>query len=106
MSIPAELTGTITLKANIYFEGKVLSHTITTPGFPRRTIGLIYPGEYTFNTDSAERMDILSGACRVRQAGSADWTPVHAGASFHVPAKSRFDIAVDEGIAEYLCTFA
>lgn len=106
MSHPAELNGTITLKANVYFDGKVVSHTITAAGAPRRTVGLIYPGEYTFNTDAAELMEILAGSCRVRQAGSADWTAVHAGTSFHVPAKSRFDIAVDEGIAEYLCTFA
>lgn len=103
---PDQLTGvTITLKANVYFDGKVVSHTVIAPGGSRRTVGLIYPGSYAFNTDAAERMDILAGSCRVRQDGSEDWTNVHAGTTFHVPAKSRFEIAVDDGIAEYLCTF-
>jgi len=104
--LPDELSGvSVKLKANIYFEGRVVSHTIASDDGVKRTVGLIYPGEFTFNTGAAERMDIVAGACRVRQADAPGWTTYEAGTVFHVPANSRFDIAVDTGIAEYLCTF-
>ncbi len=103
---PGEIAGvTISLKANVYFEGGVVSHTLTAPGAPRRTLGIIRPGSYTFNTGDPERMDILAGSCRVKLAGAADWTRYAAGSFFLVPASSRFEIAVDDGFAEYLCTF-
>ena len=37
--------------------------------------------------------------------GAADWQTYAAGSSFYVPAKSSFDIAVEAGIAEYICSF-
>jgi len=95
----------IKLKANIYFDGKVVSHTLTTADGRRKTVGIIYPGTYKFNTDAPERMDILSGDCRVRQSSDKVWKPYAAGTTFHVPAKSAFEIAVDSGLTEYLCTF-
>ena len=51
---------TAVAKANVYFEGKVVSHTILLGQGEKRTLGLIFPGEFHFGTDAAERMDILS----------------------------------------------
>ncbi len=96
---------TVACKANIYFDGKVVSHAVTFPDGSRKTLGLIYPGEYTFNTAAAERMEIVAGACRARVAGEDKWTEYAAGAFFDVPANSSFDIAVADGIAEYVCSF-
>ena len=96
---------TVQLKANIYFDGKVVSHTVLTKEGARKTVGLIYAGSYKFNTDAPERMDILAGQCRVRIAGEIKWTTFAAGTMFKVPGKSSFEIAVDSGITEYLCTF-
>ena|SRR5260221_14082533 len=95
---------TLKLKANVYFEGGVVSHTVTSKG-PRRTIGLIRPGAYHFTTDATEQMDIISGTCRVKLPGQSNWQTIQAGETFNVPGKSTFDIAVDAGLAEYLCTF-
>lgn len=95
---------TVVCKANVYFDGRVVSHTVL-DGDRKRTVGIIYPGSYTFNTDSAERMDIIDGTCRVRVAGAADWTEYSAGSCFRVPAKSSFEIAVADGLGQYLCTF-
>lgn len=92
-------------KANVYFHGKVVSHTLLSPDGSKRTLGLIYPGEYHFATDAAERMDITAGRCRVRLDGSGEWREYEAGSVFRVPAKSGFDIAVTEGITEYVCSF-
>ena len=95
----------VTLKANIYFDGKVVSHSLTTKEGQRKTVGLIYAGSYKFNTDAPERMDIIDGTCRVRIAGEIKWSTFGPGTMFQVPGKSSFEIAVDSGIAEYLCTF-
>ena len=52
-------------KANVYFDGKVVSHTLRFADGTKKTIGLIYPGEYHFGTDAPERMDIVAGDCNV-----------------------------------------
>jgi purine/pyrimidine-nucleoside phosphorylase len=92
-------------KANIYFGGRVISHTVLFPDGSKKTLGLIYPGEFHFGTDAPERMDITSGACRVRVDGTNEWQDVSAGSFFKVPGKSGFDISVADGIAEYVCSF-
>jgi len=92
-------------KANIYFDGKVISHTILFKDGRKKTVGMIFPGSFTFNTEAPERMEIIAGSCRVKQAGSDHWTPYGAGTFFLVPGKSSFEIAVDAGIAEYVCSF-
>jgi hypothetical protein len=92
-------------KANVYFQGRVVSHTILLAGGAKKTLGLIYPGEYHFGTDAAERMDITAGECTVRLDGTSDWKSYGPGTSFRVPAKSGFDIAVTTDITEYVCSF-
>jgi purine/pyrimidine-nucleoside phosphorylase len=92
-------------KANVYFEGKVISHTVLFKDGSRKTVGLIFPGSYQFNTDAPERMEITSGQCRVRLAGQDQWESYHEGSFFLVPGKSSFEIAVDSVIAEYICSF-
>ena len=42
-------------KANVYFDGKVVSHTVLFADGAKKTIGLIYPGSFTFNTGAPER---------------------------------------------------
>lgn len=92
-------------KANIYFDGKVISHTILFKDGKKKTAGLIFPGSFTFNTDAPEKMEIIAGSCRVKQAGSDHWDPYGMGTFFLVPGKSSFEIVVDEGVAEYVCSF-
>jgi hypothetical protein len=96
---------TAVVKANVYFDGKVVSHTIVLQDGARKTLGLIYPGAFHFGTDAAERMEIVAGSCRVKIDGGADATSYAAGQSFDVPAKSGFDIEVRDGICEYVCSF-
>ena len=95
----------VTTKANVYFEGKVVSHTIHLRNGERKTLGLIYPGSFHFTTEAPERMDIVAGTCRARLEGESDFRPYSAGSGFDVPGKSAFDIAVESGITEYVCSF-
>ncbi len=102
----SEFSGvTAVTKANIYFDGKVVSHTILLPDGNRKTLGLIYPGSFHFGTAAAERMELVAGACRVKLDGASDWKAYGAGQLFEVPAKSGFDIEVTGGICEYICSF-
>jgi hypothetical protein len=92
-------------KANLYFEGKVASHTVVFADGARKTIGLIYPGSFHFNTDLAERMEIVAGACVVVVDGQKAEQAYGAGTVFEVPGRSGFQISVAEGVCEYVCSF-
>src|SRR6476660_6070311 len=92
-------------KANVYFDGKVVSHTVRFSDGSKKTLGLIYPGTYHFGTGAPELMQIVGGACRAKLDGETDFKSYPAGTTFHVPGNSGFDIAVDGGIAEYVCSF-
>ena len=106
MSAPVDFKNvTAVAKANVYFDGKVVSHSILFPDGSKKTLGLIYPGKFHFGTDKAERMEIVSGACRVKVDGQSATQDYGAGTFFDVPAKSGFDIEVKSGLCEYVCSF-
>lgn len=105
-AIPTEFKNvTAITKANVYFDGKVVSHSIVFPDGSKKTLGLIYPGSFHFGTDAAERMEIVAGECEVKVDGSEGRKSYGAGTAFEVPAKSGFDIAVGSGICQYICSF-
>ncbi len=106
MSLPTSFAGvTVDTKANVYFDGGVVSHTVHFADGSKKTLGLIRPGTYHFGTAAAERMEIVAGACAVVLDGTAE--PVnYAGPSvFEVAADSGFTITVAEGLCEYICSF-
>ena len=92
-------------KANIYFDGKVVSHKITLADGSVKTLGLIYPGEYHFGTEQAERMEIPDGSCHVTLDDTTTTESYTAGQHFDVPANSGFTIKVDDGICQYVCSY-
>ncbi|MFA5857548.1 MAG: pyrimidine/purine nucleoside phosphorylase [Elusimicrobiota bacterium] len=96
---------TVVTKANIYFDGKVVSHTVELKDGSKQTVGLIYQGNFHFTTGKPERMDITAGQCKIKLAGETEWTTYSAGTFFDVPGNSAFDIAVESGITEYICTY-
>ncbi len=105
-NIPTEFRGvTAVAKANVYFDGKVVSHTLRFADGTKKTLGLIYAGKYHFGTESSERMEVVAGECIVKIDGQSAVTTYGAGQYFDVPAKSGFDIEVKAGICEYICSF-
>ncbi len=105
-SLPKQFTGvTVHTKANVYFDGNVVSHTVLLPDGAKKTLGLIRPGSYHFGTDAAERMEIVAGECTVTLDGTTAVATYGAGTYFDVPAKSGFTIAVKAGLCEYICSF-
>lgn len=95
----------VTAKANIFFDGKVVSHTIHLGDGSKKTLGIIYPGLFTFNVATSERMEIVAGNCRVRVGEGGAWQDYLAGSAFDVPAGSFFEISVADGLVEYICSF-
>ena len=92
--------------ANVYFEGRVISHTIILSDGARKTIGVILPGNYHFGTAQAELMEIIEGEADVVLDGTEE-TSVHyaSGQSFMVPADSGFTITVSGDTCHYICSF-
>ena len=91
-------------KANVYFDGGVTSRTINFANGEKKTLGIIQPGEYSFDTDKKEIMDILAGECDVQLAGEDLWQRYAAGDTFEIPAKSSFKIKA-LSLTDYCCSF-
>ena len=105
-SLPTQFAGvTVLTKANVYFDGNVVSHTVLFADGAKKTLGLIRPGTYHFNTGAAERMEIVAGACTVTLDGTTATRDYAGGTYFDVPANSGFTIAVGAGLCEYICSF-
>ena len=91
-------------KANVYFDGKCVSHTVVLADGTKKSVGVILPATLTFNTGAPEVMELLGGRCRVRLAGESAWKDYAGGQSFSVPGNSSFDIEVSEAV-DYVCHF-
>jgi uncharacterized protein YaiE (UPF0345 family) len=91
-------------KANIYFDGKCVSHTVILNDGTRKTIGVIFPSSLTFNTGVPEIMELHAGKCRIRLKGETEWKSYEGGQRFNVPGDSSFDIETVETL-DYVCHF-
>ena len=105
-SLPVQFAGvTVVTKANVYFDGNVVSHTVLFADASKKTLGLIRPGSYYFGTAAAERMEIVAGECVVTQKDSKESKTYGAGTYFDVPANTGFTIPVSAALCEYLSSF-
>lgn len=95
---------TIVKEANIYFDGKVTSRSIIFPDGSKKTLGVMLPGEYEFNTDQKEIIEIIKGGLEVLLPKSDKWKWIEEGEAFEVPAKSKFGLKVKR-ITDYCCSF-
>ena len=91
-------------EANIYFDGKVISRTITFADASIKTLGVMLPGEYEFNTEKKELMEIYTGELAVLLNDNGEWKKIEGGMSFSVPAKSKFNIKIYK-ITNYCCSY-
>ena len=89
-------------RANIYFDGSVISYNLRFPDHARKTIGVILPATVRFATDSPEIIEIVSGKCRVRVGDAGDWHNHQGGERFQVPGQSAFEIEAIEPV-HYVC---
>ena len=95
---------TVVKKANVYFDGKVTSRTLLFNDGTKKTLGIMLPGEYEFNTADKEIMEILSGELDVLLPGESGWRTIKGGQSFDVPAEAKFSLRV-RTLTDYCCSF-
>jgi uncharacterized protein YaiE (UPF0345 family) len=106
MSVTEKFDGVaVTTKANVYFDGKCVSHGITLADGTKKSVGVILPASLTFNTGAPEIMEGVAGSCRVRLKGESVWKTYGPGESFNVPGNSSFDIEVAGEPYHYICHF-
>jgi uncharacterized protein YaiE (UPF0345 family) len=91
-------------RANLYFDGKCVSHTVQFPDGTKKTLGVIFPSSLTFGTGAPEIMEINAGRCRIRLKGESEWRTYGATERFSVPGNSSFDIETLETL-DYVCHF-
>jgi purine/pyrimidine-nucleoside phosphorylase len=96
-------TFTMPLIVNEYFDGNVKSIGFQTKTLPA-TVGVMVPGEYTFNTSKKEVVTVISGLLTVQLPGTEDWKEYHPQSVFEVAANESFSLKVTEDTA-YLCTY-
>jgi hypothetical protein len=92
-------------KANVFFDGKCVSHSVFFPDGTRKTVGIVMPGsQLTFNVGAPELMEITSGECQVKIAGESAFKTYTAGTSFKVAENSSFEIHAKDEV-NYVCSF-
>ena len=95
---------TVVKNANVYFDGHVTSRSVLFADGSKKTLGIMLPGEYEFNTDTREIIDILSGELDVLLPQNQEWKPFKQGDTFEVPANARFRLKV-KTLTDYCCSF-
>ena len=90
-------------KTNEYFDGKVKSMAFQTETLPA-TVGVMAPGDYTFNTADKEKMTVVSGAMTIKRKEDNETITFSSGESFNVDADSSFEVKISVETA-YLCLY-
>jgi purine/pyrimidine-nucleoside phosphorylase len=99
------LTGlTVKPQANVYFDGKCISHSLTRADGTSLSVGVILPSTLTFKTGAPEIMECVGGWCEYKLVGSEQWVRSGEGESFIIPGQSSFQIRVTEPY-HYICHF-
>ncbi len=99
------IAATINTRANVYFDGKCVSHGITLADGTKKSVGVILPATLTFNTGAPEVMETVAGSCSIKLAGSDSWRSYGPGQRFDVPGHSSFEIKVEGEPYHYICHF-
>ena len=94
----------VSTQANVYFDGKCVSHSIELADGTKKSVGVILPSTLTFNTGAPEIMECVTGGCEWRLAGTEAWQASGPGQKFSVPANSKFEIRVAQAY-HYICHF-
>jgi uncharacterized protein YaiE (UPF0345 family) len=95
---------TVVKRANVYFDGKVVSHTVVFADGAKKTLGIMQPGEYELSTGEKEIMEIMTGDLDVALPGLDGWKAVKGGEAFEVAANSKFRMKV-KTLTDYCCSF-
>ena len=104
MSTTSIANVTVSTQANVYFDGKCVSHNISFADGTKKSIGVVLPATLLFNTGAPEIMECVAGSCEYKLAGSEVWLKSGPGEKFSVPGNASFQIRVAEAY-HYICHF-
>jgi uncharacterized protein YaiE (UPF0345 family) len=93
---------TVTGQANVYYDGNVTSRTLVDESDTKRTLGIMHPGEYEFETEDEEYIELYRGQLEITVGDET--TNYEAGDSFSIPADTTFVASVKE-LVDYCCTY-
>jgi purine/pyrimidine-nucleoside phosphorylase len=96
---------TVATRANVYFDGKCVSHSLTLADGKKLSVGVILPATLRFDTEAPETMEGTGGRCEYLLAGSTEWVASGVGEKFSVPGRSSFQIRVCGEPYSYICHF-
>lgn len=100
------IRGAVQPQANVYFDGRCVSHTVQLDDGSRKSVGVILPtSSLVFNTGAPEVMQCAGGWCEWRMQGEQAWRRSAAGEQFSVPGDSRFEIRTGDEAYHYVCHF-
>jgi hypothetical protein len=94
---------TVVKEANIYYDGKVTSRTVEFGNGEIKSLGIMLPGEYTFGTNEAEIMEIMSGELDIKLPNE-EWKTLKTPETFNVPANASFDLKI-KTVTDYCCSY-
>jgi uncharacterized protein YaiE (UPF0345 family) len=94
---------TVNKKANVFFDGKCVSHTVTLANGERKSVGVILPSTLRFDLTTKEVMEVVDGTAHVSINGAAEQA-FAAGQSWTVDAGAYFVIRAEQPV-HYVCHF-
>jgi uncharacterized protein YaiE (UPF0345 family) len=94
---------TVNKKANVFFDGKCVSHTVTLASGERKSVGVILPSTLRFDLSTREVMEVVDGTAFVSINGAAEQAYA-AGQSWTVEAGGYFIIRAEAPV-HYVCHF-
>ncbi|MEN9295675.1 MAG: pyrimidine/purine nucleoside phosphorylase [Burkholderiaceae bacterium] len=94
---------TVNKKANVFFDGKCVSHTVTLASGERKSVGVILPSTLRFDLSTREVMEVVDGTAHVSINGAAEQAYA-AGQSWTVEAGGYFIIRAEAPV-HYVCHF-
>lgn len=93
---------TVRKRANVYYDGRVTSRVVETADGDRRTLGIVLPGSYEFETETHETIEVLAGTGRLELPDET--LPFDAGDVVEIPADTPFDFVADD-VVDYCCAY-
>lgn len=95
---------TVDKLANIYFNGNVISRNVFFKDGSRKTLGVMLPGRYEFNTEERELIEIMSGILNLKLQNDDECKLIKDRMGFNIPKNSSFQVEVLE-LVNYTCSY-
>ncbi len=103
---PLQIRGAVVARANVYFDGRCVSHTVQLDDGSRQSVGVILAGsQLVFGTEAPEVMLGAGGWCEWRMPGEQAWRRSAEGETFSIPGNSRFEIRTGDAAYHYVCRY-